>query len=347
MTSHRWPGLIDLQVNGFRGHDVNADDVTAETIVALTRALWAEGVTRYLPTVITASEEKILHVLAAIIEARSMDALIAHSIAGIHVEGPSLAPDDGPRGAHDINHLRDPSIDELDRWQQASGDLIRIVTLAPEREGSLPYIADAASRGIRVSLGHCAASPEHIREAVRAGATLSTHLGNGAHATLPRHPNHIWAQLAADELTAMFIADGHHLPADAVTAMIRAKGVPRSILTSDSAALAGSPAGDYLTPVGGSVTVSADGQLSVTGTKLLAGSGRSLRQCVAWARRALPFDDDELLAMSSRNPARLLGINMNTDTDGDSLDVELGDDVVVRTVRVAGAVVHEGTGAAA
>lgn len=345
MTSHRWPGLVDLQVNGFRGHDVNADDVTPDTIVALTRALWAEGVTSYLPTVITATEEKILHILAAIAEARSTDALIAHSIAGIHVEGPSLAPDDGPRGAHDIGYLRDPSVDELDRWQQAAHGLIRIVTLAPERSGSLPYIADAVSRGIRVSLGHCASSPERIREAVHAGATLSTHLGNGAHTVLPRHPNHIWAQLAADDLTAMFIADGHHLPADAATAMIRAKGIARSILTSDSAALAGSPAGDYRTPVGVSVTVSADGQLSVTGTSLLAGSGRSLRQCVAWARRALPFEDDELLAIASRNPARLLGTNINT--DGDSLDVELGDDVVVRTVRVAGVVVHEGTGAAA
>lgn len=341
MTSHRWPGLVDLQVNGFRGHDVNADDVTVETIIELTRALWVEGVTTYLPTVITASEEKITHVLATIAQARRTDALIAHSIAGIHVEGPSLSSDEGPRGAHDARHLRDASIAELDRWQQAAGGLVRIVTLAPERDGSLEYIAAAATRGIRTSIGHCAPEPICVRAAADAGATLSTHLGNGSHAALPRHPNHIWTQLAADELTAMFIADGHHLPADAITAMIRAKGVRRSILTSDSAALAGSPAGDYRTPVGGGVTVTPDGRLSVRGTEFLAGSGRSLRQCVAWSRDALPFDDEELISMASITPARMLGI----DTIGDHIDVDLADGVTVRRVVVAGALVHEGAAA--
>ena len=185
------PGLVDLQVNGYAGHDVNADDVTPDTLADLTRALWARGVTTYLPTVITASEEKILHVLSVIAAARREDPLLAHSIAGVHVEGPSLAAEDGPRGAHDIARLRDPDVAELDRWQQAAEGAVRLVTLAPERAGAAPYIAAASARGVRISLGHCAPSPQQVRAGVDAGATLSTHLGNGAASMLPRHPNHL------------------------------------------------------------------------------------------------------------------------------------------------------------
>lgn len=341
MTIRRAPGLVDLQVNGFRGFDVNADDVSPETIATLARELWREGVTSFLPTVITASEEKILHVLETIAAARQLDPLIAHSIAGIHVEGPYLNHEDGPRGAHELCHLRDPSTDELDRWQHASAGLVRIVTLAPERPGSLQYIAHAGSQGVRVSIGHCAPDGETVRAAALAGATLSTHLGNGTHAVLPRHPNHVWAQLAADGLTAMFIADGHHLPADALTAMIRAKGISRSILTSDSAALAGAPSGVYQTPVGGSVTVEDDGRLSLTGTTLLAGSGASLRECLAWSRTHLPFDEEELLDMASRNPARMLGIEDRTRENGDYVEREGTDATRIHRVVIAGTTVYE------
>src|SRR5690625_3867239 len=149
MEQQRTPGLIDLQVNGFAGYDVNDDNVTPETIVALTRRLWAEGITTYLPTVITAHEDKISHCLAQIAAARRSDPLIAHSIPGVHVEGPALAPDDGPRGAHDAAQLRNPDLGELDRWQTAAQGLVRIVTLAPERPGSLEYITGAVQRGVR------------------------------------------------------------------------------------------------------------------------------------------------------------------------------------------------------
>lgn len=334
---HRTPGLIDLQVNGYAGHDVNADDVTPQTITDLTRALWEQGVTTYLPTVITAGEDKITHSLAQIAAARRSDPLIAHSIPGVHVEGPSLAADDGPRGAHDAAQLRNPDLGELDRWQTAAEGLVRILTLAPERPGSLEYITGAVQRGVRVSIGHCAPEPEHIRAAVEAGATLSTHLGNGTYPMLPRHPNHIWAQLAQDRLSAMFIPDGHHLPADTLTAMIRAKSVERSVFTSDSAALAGMPAGQYETPVGGSVTVGHDGRLTLTGTNLLAGSGHSLRAGLNWAQRHLPFSHDDLLAMATTNPAALLGISDRVTSGADTVDLA-GTEVIA--TRVAGTEVY-------
>ncbi len=331
------PGLIDLQVNGYAGHDVNADDVDVETLADLTHALWAQGVTTYLPTVITASEEKITHVLAVIAAARRSDPLLAHSIAGIHVEGPSLAADDGPRGAHDARRLRDPDIAELERWQRAADGLVRIVTLAPERAGAAEYIAAATARGVRISLGHCTPAPEQVRSAVEAGATLSTHLGNGTHAQLPRHPNHLWSQLAEDRLTAMLIADGHHLPAETLTVMIRAKTPGRCVLTSDSAALAGSAPGLYSTPVGGSVEVRDDGSLRLPGTDLLAGSGSSLRDCLDWALQHLPVEPEDLLSMATITPARLLGLGERV-TDGADR-VELDGDQVINTT-VAGTIVH-------
>lgn len=337
MTLRSWPGLIDLQVNGFRGLDVNADDIAPDRIAELTRELWAEGVTTYLPTVVTAPQAKIEHILSTVAEARRRDPLIRHSIAGVHIEGPSLSEEDGPRGAHDAEHLRDPSLAELASWQRAGDGLVRVITLAPERAGALEYIAGARAQGIRVSIGHCATTPERIREAATAGATLSTHLGNGAHMMLPRHPNHVWAQLACDELTAMFIADGHHLPADALTAMIRAKGVQRSILTSDAAALAGAPPGVHHTPVGGDVIVEDDGRLTLAGTGMLAGSGASLRACLDWAVGNLPFTEDELLTMVSRNPARILQL----ENRGDSIEVSVEDGIRIHRVTVAGAVVHE------
>lgn len=331
------PGLVDLQVNGYAGHDVNADDVSVETLTALTQALWAEGVTTYLPTVITASQEKILHVLEVIASARRQEPLLAHSIAGVHVEGPSLAPDDGPRGAHDSAHLRDPDLEELDRWQRAADGAVRMVTLAPERPGAPQYITGAIARGVRVSLGHCTPAPEQVRAAVAAGATLSTHLGNGTHRMLPRHPNHLWTQLAEDRLTAMLIADGHHLPAETLTVMIRAKTPERCVLTSDSVALAGMPPGTYPTPVGGEIEIEADGRLSLPGTGLLAGSGSSLRACLDWARTTLPFEPAQLLAMASTTPAALLGLEERAAEGGDTV---LWNNGQVLETQMAGTVVH-------
>ncbi|GAA3659229.1 N-acetylglucosamine-6-phosphate deacetylase [Nonomuraea antimicrobica] len=300
------PGLVDLQVNGYCGHDFNADDLTTGDVAALVRELWKRGTTTLCPTIITAPEDKITRNLRVIAAAREADPLVGHAIAAVHVEGPYLSPEDGPRGAHDAAHLRDPDLAEFGRWQEASGGLVRIVTLAPERPGALDYIAELARRGVIASIGHTAATPAEIEAAVRAGARLSTHLGNGAHALIRRHPNYLWTQLAADALTATFIADGHHLPADTFTAMLRAKGIGRALLVSDSVALAGCAPGDYTTPVGGRITVGEDGRVTLPGGELLAGSGSSLIECVAWAVARTEVELGTAVRLAAANPARLL-----------------------------------------
>ena len=297
------PGLVDLQVNGFAGQEVNDAEVSAETVVELVRALWRVGVTTVLPTVVTASERHITRAVAVIGRARDADAGVAHAIPYVHVEGPFLSDQDGPRGVHDVRYIRPASVEELRRW----GDLVGMVTVSPHNEAAINFIRAAARAGVRCAIGHTHASPEQITRAVDAGAELSTHLGNGAHALLARHPNYLWAQLADDRLAAGFIADGHHLPADTFKAMLRAKGLDRAFLVSDSTELGGMPPGRYRTPVGGEVDLSPDGRLSYVGTPFLAGASRSLADGVANAIAMADLTLAAALPLATANPGRFVG----------------------------------------
>ncbi|MCP8939320.1 amidohydrolase family protein [Alsobacter sp. SYSU M60028] len=301
------PGLVDLQLNGWRGHDLNNGRLTPDTVRALARAVLATGVTAFLPTLITAAEADIVSALRAIAAARAADPLVARMVAGVHVEGPGVAPEDGPRGAHPREHVRAPDLAEFDRWQAACGGLVRLVTLSPHWPDAPAVIAGLAARGVVVSLGHTGVDPAAIHAAALAGATLSTHLGNGVAAVLPRHPNLIWAQLAEDRLSASFIADGHHLPDDTLKAMLRAKGLDRSLLVSDATALGGMPPGVYDQAIGGRVELTPQGRLGVAGTPYLAGAALPLAAGVATAMRAAGLSLWEALRLASVNPARLIG----------------------------------------
>ena len=218
------PGLTDLQVNGYAGLDFNAPYLTTDRVARLTRALWQEGVTSYLPTVITNSDEAIVASLRAIATARAADPLLAATIAGIHLEGPFISPEDGPRGAHDRAWVCPPDWARFARWQGAAGGGIRLVTLSPEWPEAPSFIARCTASGVVVAIGHTAATPAQIDAAVAAGARLSTHFGNGAHPLLPRHPNYLWSQLAHDTLAATLIGDPWHLPDAVLRVVMRVKG---------------------------------------------------------------------------------------------------------------------------
>ncbi|SFZ86334.1 N-acetylglucosamine-6-phosphate deacetylase [Devosia enhydra] len=301
------PGLVDLQVNGFLGHDLNSGALTPETVVALSDAMLADGVTCYLPTLITASEASLIAGLRAIVAARRADPRLIRMIPGVHVEGPWLSPEDGARGAHPRQHVRAPDLAEFDRWQEAAEGLVRKVTLSPHWPLTPEVVEGLVARGVLVAIGHTHASPDEITAAFDAGATLSTHLGNGAAATLPRHPNLIWTQLSEDRAMAGLIADGHHLPAATFKAMLRAKGQDRVYLVSDVAAPGGLPPGTYAQPIGGTVELSADGRLSLKGTPYLAGAALPLKACVARAATMASIPLAEALMLATRNPGRLVG----------------------------------------
>lgn len=306
-SERRWlsPGFVDLQLNGYRGLDLNAPGLTPATVAALVAAVRGSGTTSFLPTVITAGEESMLAAMAAIARACRDDPDVAAAVAGIHVEGPHISPQDGPRGAHPLAEVRPPDLALFDRWQAAADGLVRLVTVSPHWPGSGDYIAALAARGVRVAIGHTDASPEQVAAAAAAGATLSTHLGNGIAATLPRHPNILWTQLADDRLTATFIADGHHLPADTLKAMLRAKGLDRAVLVSDVTALGGCAPGVYSQTIGGEVELSAEGRISLRGTPYLAGAALPLAAGVAVAAGLVGMD--AALALATANPGRILG----------------------------------------
>ncbi|HEU0257070.1 MAG TPA: amidohydrolase family protein, partial [Microbacteriaceae bacterium] len=227
------PGLTDLQVNGFHGHELNDPSLSTEAIDALRRALRAEGVTTFVPTVISGSRDHTAAILRALARARRQSTALREAIPYVHLEGPYISAEEGPRGCHDPRHIRRPDADEFAAWQEQAEGAIGMVTLSPHWAEAIDFTARLHRAGVRVSIGHTHAGPERIAEAVAAGARFSTHLGNGAHATLPRHPNYLWAQLADRRLTAGFIADGHHLDGATLTAMLRAKGLAHAFLVSD------------------------------------------------------------------------------------------------------------------
>ncbi|ETT56230.1 amidohydrolase family protein [Paenibacillus sp. FSL P4-0338] len=300
------PGLVDLQVNGGWGLDFNTLPLVPETVAGLSRRLLARGVTSYCPTLITNGPDQLTQAASAIAEAVQIQPDIAGQIAGIHLEGPFLSPEDGPRGAHPLEHICPPDWESLCRWQEAAEGLIRIITVSPEWPGAAAFISRCSASGIRVSIGHTAASPDQIRQAVAAGAVMSTHLGNGTHLTLPRHPHYLWEQLAADELYGCMIADGCHLPDALLKVILRVKQ-SRAILVSDAVSLSGMAPGAYRLHIGGDVVLTPEGRLHLAGhPRLLAGSAMMLADQVAYLARAGLVPLADAIDCASVHPAELL-----------------------------------------
>jgi N-acetylglucosamine-6-phosphate deacetylase len=186
------------------------------------------------------------------------------------------------------------------------------------------------------SLGHLDATPAQIEAAVSAGATLSTHLGNGAHSSLPRHPNYLWGQLAEDRLAASFIVDGIHLGADFLRVALRSKGLERAVLITDAVMPAGCAPGPYML---GEVEVElhAAGNVTLRGGDRLAGSALHMHRGVENLMRIAGLDLTEAITMATRNPARvarLEGRRRGLET-GERADlVELEVDRQSRSLRV-------------
>lgn len=315
-------GFVDLQVNGFAGVDFNSPGLDVEDIDRALTAMRATGVTRCLPTLISAPVERFRACAAPIVASRHP------AIAGLHLEGPYISRLDGPRGAHPLASVADASIDDYRRREEAADGRIRLVTLAPEVPGALPLIEYLVTRGVRVAIGHTAATGVEIHEAVRAGATMSTHLGNGCAVMQHRHDNVIWAQLASDALTASVIADGHHLPAAVLTSVLRAKGLARAVLVTDATAAAAAPPGRYTL---GDLEIerAADGRVGLPGTPYLAGSSLTMDAAIGHVARVTDWPLAAILPLATSQPAALLGIEPAGTVEAD-WDAETGVLAVVR-----------------
>jgi len=297
------PGWIDLQVNGFAGVDYNSPSASHEEISRSIRAMFATGVTRFFPTVITGSPENMLGALRNLANAK-VSIPEGAAMEAFHVEGPYISPDDGPRGAHPRRWVRPPDLDEFRRFQDAAQGHVRLITLSPEWPEAPGFIETVVREGVVVSIGHTRANAEEIAAAVGAGATLSTHIGNGAHSTLPRHPNYIWDQLAEDRLAASFIVDGIHLPKSFLNVALRAKGLERAILVTDAVMPAGCAPGQYkLGEV--DVELHPDGSVRLTGEKRLAGSALRMDQAIPNVMKLAGLRLRDALTLATRNPARV------------------------------------------
>jgi N-acetylglucosamine-6-phosphate deacetylase len=336
------PGLFDLQTNGYAGIDFNDPAITNEALDHALDAMLKSGVTACLPTLITASIDLLHERIHALDHAVATSRLGPLMVLGYHFEGPFLNPEPGYAGCHPSAAMLPPDWRVIQRLTFGLRRPVLLITVAPELPEAEPFIRAAIASGHLIAIGHTAASAEAIHTAAVAGATLSTHLGNGLPALLPKLDNPIVAQLAEDRLHASFIADGIHIPAEALTVMTRAKGIFRSILVTDSTAAAGAPQGRYAF-AGMAIEHTLDGAARLLGTNRLAGSALTLdtavRNVVAWGIAGA----GDALRMASLIPQKLLQpvlarLNLRTPTSmvawsDDLYPIEVQTDSITRHYR--------------
>lgn len=341
------PGLIDNQVNGYAGitFAFGGGELTPEGIRKATRELWKKGVTSYLATLTTNSRE-LLEKNLKLLAGMKNDPELKGSLAGIHMEGPYISPEDGYRGAHPVPHIRKPDWDEFNGLYKASEENIVTVTLAPEQEGALDMITRLTNLGIIVAIGHHNASAPIISQAVRNGARIATHLGNGCANMINRHDNVLWPQLANDQLMISIICDGFHLRDDEIASFYRIKGPERTILTSDVTGFAGLEPGFYTVDEGDTIELTPEGMLRYPARNVLYGSALTISRGVVHIMHVTGCSLADAIRMASENPARLYGWNdRGTLSPGKRADLilfNIGErELNIRKTFVAGELVYE------
>ncbi len=289
--------------------------MTIEQVAAVSAALAKRGTIAFCPTLITSKLDVYRRVLPVLAQAVRQSRDWPGWLPGIHLEGPFISPEDGAVGAHPRENVILPSLEIFDELVELANGAISLLTLAPEQPGAPDLIRHAVKLGIVVSIGHTLAGVEDVRAAIAAGATLSTHLGNGCPNLLHRHHNPIWPQLAARELTAMLITDGHHLPAEVIAAMLAAKGTERVIVTSDAAPAAGLPPGEY-SFFGTHVLLEPSGRLRNLERDTLAGSSATMLDCMNVLAGLHLLSESELWRVGRDHPLAVLGKTESELPDG-------------------------------
>lgn len=299
---------FDLQVNGFGGVDFQNPALTQTELRRAVDVLQQHRTGGILLTLITDRIDALARKLEQIERYRAADPVIAAMIAGYHLEGPHLSPEPGYHGAHPRELMTAPDIAGFDRLQSAAGGRIRLVTLAPEWPGSADYIAHVTRRGVRAAIGHSGASDREIDAAIAAGLTLCTHLGNGVPLVLPRHDNIVQRLLARDELTAVFITDGLHLPPGVLRNFVRAKPPEKVLFTTDAMAAAGAGPGRYRI-AGLEIEVGADRVVREPGKGNFAGSALTMDAAVENAARWLGWSLAAATAAGGERVRACLGLS--------------------------------------
>lgn len=299
------PGMIDVHLHGGGGSDIM--EATPDALAHVGRQLARHGVTSYLPTTVTAPWEDTLSALdrlAQILEnpSRQLESEPCAQPLSLHLEGPFISH--RRPGVHPLPHIQEPSLERFDAlWNAARGHL-GWMTIAPEREGALPVIRTASSRGVVVSMGHSDADLAAAITGREAGAAHVTHTFNAMRPLDHREPGILGLALGDAELSAEIIADGVHVHPLMVSSFLRLKGAERAMLVTDSISATGMGDGTFRL---GSFDVEVKGARCTTGGRL-AGSVLTLDRAVQNAMAFTGWDLQRCVRMASYNPARLLGL---------------------------------------
>lgn len=323
------PGFFDNQVNGFAGVSFafGESDLTKEGIEKATTELWKKGVTTYLPTLTTNSQEVLVRNFK-ILENSLDDEKLRGSIPGFHLEGPYINPEDGYRGAHPKQFVRLPNWNEFMEMYNASNGKILQVTIAPELAGAQDFIKKCSEKGIVVAVGHHNASKEQLDLAVKNGAKTSTHLGNGCANMINRHVNPLWPQLANDDLMISIICDGFHLLPEEIKVFYKTKGVDKTIITSDVTSYAALKPGQYKTETGETIELTKEGKLYYPAQNVLYGSASPITKGVGHVMEVTGCSLADAVQMASTNPAKLYGLS-----DRGTLEIGKRADLVLFTLE--------------
>jgi N-acetylglucosamine-6-phosphate deacetylase len=301
------PGFVDMHIHGAAGHDFM--EATPEAISTIGAFLARHGTTSYVATTVTAGIDRTIEAATGLGEivraARSTDSAHGPAVAqplGVHFEGPFLNVI--RRGAHPAADIQKPNLGTLKKLLDATGGAALVLDLAPEMDNALSLLEHARGRGVRVGIGHSNAVYEEAERAIDAGATQAVHLYNAMRPFSHRDPGIIGASLTDDRLSAELICDGLHVDPAAVRLLVRAKGLSRVILITDSLSATGMPDGVYQL---GQFTVHVVGGVCRTSEGNLAGSSIVLAQAVRNLAKFTGFSFKECLSCATFNPAKLLG----------------------------------------
>ena len=325
------PGLFDIQVNGAVGVELSSSKLTVDGVVAVLQKMLRDGVFRCCLTLTTNDQKVMLHAAKTIADALDAYPMYRPVVWGIHLEGPFISSAEGAIGAHPKRFCRDYSESFIRQMQECSGGLIKLVTLTPEYPEVGAFVRFLRSMGIVVSIGHTDANASQIDEAVREGASLSTHLSNATRHLLPKWENYFFAQLADDRLKASIIVDGFHISPELVRIIVRTKGLENLILISDQSPLAGFPPGKYSMELC-DFEIQPNGKVTLAGDpNLLACASFPVSNCVMNLASIENLPLNKVYPLASTSPASLLGAPDFSSGDGDFLQVGADADFLLFT----------------
>lgn len=299
---------FDIQVNGYAGVDFNRNGLTAENLRHACLRLKSDGVEGILATIITAELSDMLSRVKQLTDLCEQDPVIREVIQGVHIEGPFLNGADGYRGVHPQAHILKADVDLAKGLLDAGRGMVRMVTLAPEFDENNLVTKYLYSQGVSVSAGHCDPQLDELKSAIDAGLSIFTHLGNGCPQMLHRHDNIIQRALSLKEdLWLCFIADGHHVPFNALKNYMQVAGIEKSIITTDATAGAGAKAGRY-TLAHVELEIGEDRIVREPGKSNFAGSAIDMKLSCFNAQEALGLTSEQAQLLTYTNPMKAVNL---------------------------------------